>query len=106
MQECVSIWPGDQGLNSMLRKIFEDGMEAIQADRVKGVLKSLVGSPTYRFSTVFMTTVTSLYAKARAYLLVEVFLGLRSLPENAFVGVNCSNLFPHIWIDRWSIAIH
>jgi hypothetical protein len=51
MQECVSVWPGDQGLNNLLRKIFEDGMDAVEADHAKVVLRSVGGMPVYRIST-------------------------------------------------------
>ena len=29
-QECVSIWPGDQGNNNHLRMLLGDGMKAVE----------------------------------------------------------------------------
>jgi hypothetical protein len=36
------------------------------------------------------------YTLSRIYLMVEVFVGLRALPETAFQSVNWANFIPHL----------
>lgn len=48
------------------------------------------------YEVVVMTTITSCYAIARTYLLVEVFLAFRALPVEQYADINWSSLIPHI----------
>jgi hypothetical protein len=36
------------------------------------------------------------YTLSRIYLMVEVFVGLRALPETAYQSVDWTNFFPHL----------
>ena len=51
MEECVSLWPGDRGTNNTLRKLFEDGMLAVEQDSVKLCGSAL--SQTYDVQTKY-----------------------------------------------------
>ncbi|KAL8901347.1 MAG: hypothetical protein Q9207_005242 [Kuettlingeria erythrocarpa] len=48
----------------------------------------------WEFWSIFPLAVT--YGAARGYLIVEVFLGLRSLQPSAYVNVNWSAIIPHV----------
>ena len=48
------------------------------------------------WEVVVMSPVTMVYTLARAYIIVEVFVSLRSLPSGAFNSVNWSNFIPHV----------
>jgi hypothetical protein len=49
--------------------------------------------PLWEF--VVMVPVSLIYAAARTYVLVEVFIGLRALPAGVFESVQWSNFIPH-----------
>ena len=49
--------------------------------------------PQWEF--IAMNPVTFTYALARAYICVEVFVSLRSLPPKAFDSVQWSDFIPH-----------
>ena len=44
-----------------------------------------------------LTPLVVLYVSARTYILAEVFLGLRSLPREAFRSISWANYIPHIF---------
>ncbi|KAK0508905.1 hypothetical protein JMJ35_008276 [Cladonia borealis] len=48
------------------------------------------------WEVVIMSPVTMVYTLARTYIIVEVFVSLRSLPSGAFNSVNWSNFIPHV----------
>ena len=48
------------------------------------------------WEVVIMSPVTMIYTLARTYIIVEVFVSLRSLPSGAFNSVNWSNFIPHV----------
>ncbi|QIW97344.1 hypothetical protein AMS68_002862 [Peltaster fructicola] len=48
-----------------------------------------------KYEVVFMVTVTSCYALARLFLLVELFIAFRSLPVLAYAEVKWSDFIPH-----------
>ena len=48
------------------------------------------------WEVVIMSPVTIVYTLARTYIIVEVFVSLRSLPSGAFNSVNWSNFIPHV----------
>lgn len=47
------------------------------------------------WEVIIMSPVTFMYALARTYIVVEVFVSLRSLPVGAFDSVQWSNFIPH-----------
>jgi hypothetical protein len=48
----------------------------------------------WEFWSIFPLAIT--YAAARSYLVVEVFLGLRSLESSAYINVDWSSFIPHV----------
>ena len=48
------------------------------------------------WEVIIMSPVTMVYTLARTYIIVEVFVSLRSLPSGAFNSVNWSNFMPHV----------
>lgn len=48
----------------------------------------------WEFWSIFPLAIT--YAAARGYLIVEAFVGLRSLEASAYLEVNWSSFFPHV----------
>ena len=48
------------------------------------------------WEVVIMSPVTMIYTLARTYIIVEVFVSLRSLPSGAFDSVQWSSFIPHV----------
>ncbi|KAK1834115.1 hypothetical protein QBC39DRAFT_253267 [Podospora conica] len=48
------------------------------------------------WEVIFMTPITVVYTLARAYIVVECFFALRSLPVAAFEDVSWTKFFPHL----------
>ena len=48
------------------------------------------------WEVVLMTPMTVIYTLARSYIVIEVFVSLRSLPLGAFDSVQWSNFVPHV----------
>lgn len=48
------------------------------------------------WEVIVMSPVTLVYTLARTYIVVEVFVGLRSLPSGAFDSVQWSSFIPHL----------
>lgn len=51
MQECVSLWPGDQDSNNYLRQLFEDGINAVEADGIELIFAATSGMAMYEVKT-------------------------------------------------------
>ena len=49
------------------------------------------------WEAAFLTPLVVLYVSARTYILAEVFLGLRSLPTEAFRSISWANYIPHVF---------
>jgi hypothetical protein len=84
-------------------------MSNIQQDIENGSTMTPQVGPAYTsyklpiWEDISASTVISLYTVARLYLLVEVFLGPRSMPESAYVSVQWSNFFPHVRYVRTTV---
>ena len=50
----------------------------------------------WRTSSITCTVTPTIYLISRSYMLVEIFIGLRSMPRGVYTGVNWSNYLPHI----------
>jgi hypothetical protein len=74
--------------NRWRRKLFPRQVEDIEASR-----------PPTRFipvwEVIIMTPVSFLYTLARIYLVVECFVGLRSLPSKVFDDIEWTKFIPH-----------
>jgi hypothetical protein len=73
MQECVSLWPGDIGSTNELRRIFEDGMQAVESDGVT-VIPTLGPSTLSFYIHTCLSSSQRRRLSSRAFRLQHVFL--------------------------------
>jgi hypothetical protein len=98
MQRLLQIW------RTLRQEAYSADVEMsdiqnVRNDSTEVIPPVLALYTTYKlpmWEAISATTVILIYAIARLYLLVEVFLGLRSMPESAYTDVQWSSFFPHI----------
>ncbi|KAK5125563.1 hypothetical protein LTR08_005282 [Meristemomyces frigidus] len=54
MEECMSLWPGDQGFRNDLRGIFADAMHQLSEDETRARFTFAHGRPYYRIETGYV----------------------------------------------------
>ncbi len=76
-------------------KIFQsERRQTSRVDTLEKARRQAVFIPMWE--VVLMTPMTVIYTLARSYIVVEVFVSLRSLPLGAFDSVQWSNFIPHV----------
>jgi hypothetical protein len=98
MQRLLQIWRTSKKEAHNTNMEISD-IQNIRNDSTEVILPVLPPYTTYNllmWEVISVITVILIYAIARLYLLVEVFLGLRSMPESAYTDVQWSSFFPYI----------
>ena len=83
------------GMFEMYRWIFESRQGSQYSGLTEQWEKEAGVSSSW--GAAVLTPLVVLYVSARTYILAEVFLGLRSLPREAFRSISWANYIPHIF---------